>query len=109
MTTLAVLRPTPGSASSSSRVEGTSPPYFSTSARAAPTILLAFMRKKPVDLIKFSTSGSAAFANACGVGYAANRNGVVKLTRTSVVCAESMTAIKRVKGESYSSAVTACG
>lgn len=35
--TLAVLRPTPGSLISSSIVDGTSPPYRSTSIRAAPT------------------------------------------------------------------------
>src|SRR5881409_1403847 len=50
--TFAVLRPTPGSAVSSSIVCGTSPPCRSTSACAIPMIDLVLLRKKPVDKTK---------------------------------------------------------
>ena len=48
---LAVLRPTPGSLSSSSMVSGTRPPYCSTSMREAATMSRALARKKPVEWI----------------------------------------------------------
>ena len=41
-TTFAVLRPTPGSASSASRSRGTTPPCFSTSAAACRDHVLRF-------------------------------------------------------------------
>ena len=72
-------------------------------------MFFAFILKKPHDLMIRSTSSCFAAASACGVGYAANRNGVVRLTRASVHCALRMTAISNVNGDSYSSAVTAAG
>ena len=91
ITTDAVLRLTPASDCSASRSLGTSPPNLSTKSFAALTIFLAFMRKKPVDLIICSTSATFALASACGVGYFLKSAGVVRLTRASVVCAERIT------------------
>ena len=47
-TTLAVLRPTPGSASSAAASRGTSPPCRSMSCRASPTMFFALLRKSPM-------------------------------------------------------------
>ena len=67
-TRLAVLRPTPGSLSSSSMVAGTRPPYCSTSIRAAATISRALARKKPVEWMYASTSDTSAPARSSKVG-----------------------------------------
>ena len=67
-TTFAVLRPTPGSFTSSSIVRGTSPPCFSTSARARPTRLFVFWRKNPSVATSGSTSIGSAFASAFASG-----------------------------------------
>ncbi|ODT90147.1 MAG: hypothetical protein ABS82_16995 [Rhodanobacter sp. SCN 67-45] len=50
-TTLAVLRPTPGSASSASRVRGTSPPYCSISSRHSAITFLALALNRPIVLM----------------------------------------------------------
>ena len=63
-TTLAVLRPTPGSATSSSSVHGTSPPCRSTSARAIPLSDRALARKNPVEWIRRSSVGSSTAAQS---------------------------------------------
>ena len=81
---LAVLRPTPGSLSSSSMVSGTLPPYSSTSMRAAATMSRALARKKPVERIYSSTSVTSASARDSRVGKRAKRAGVTMLTRSSV-------------------------
>ena len=47
-TTLAVLRPTPGSATICSMSRGTSPSYLSTSSRLQALMFFALLRKKPV-------------------------------------------------------------
>src|SRR5947208_4684102 len=58
--TLAVLRPTPGRATSASIVSGTLPPCRSTSAWAMPMIDFVLLRKNPVLWIsRSSTLGSA--------------------------------------------------
>ena len=60
-TTFAVLRPTPGSVTSSSSVLGTSPPNRSHSAGPGPSgLVLAW--KNPVDLRIFSSSSRSAAA-----------------------------------------------
>src|SRR2546430_16227055 len=61
-TTLAVLRPTPGSVTRSSIRPGTSPPKRSTSALLVAMMVLAFTRKNPVGLIIASTWRGAARA-----------------------------------------------
>ncbi len=76
----------------SSRSRGTCPPKRSTTSRAHAMMFLAFMRKKPVDLMIFSTSACRARASFSGVGYLAKSAGVVIFTRASVVCAERITA-----------------
>ena len=54
-TTLAVLRPTPGSVTRSSRRPGTSPPKRSQSAWAMPRMLAVFARKNPVGRMSSSS------------------------------------------------------
>ena len=97
-TTLAVLRPTPGSAVSSSIVRGTSPPCFSMIAFDAAITAFALLRKKPVWRTSRSISGCVALANACGFGYLRNSDFVTMFTRTSVDCADSIVAISSSNG-----------
>ena len=81
---LAVLRPTPGSAVSSSIVEGTLPPCFSSSTCAQATMSRALARKKPQEWTYVSTSSTSAPAKASSVGKRAKSAGVMRLTRSSV-------------------------
>ena len=67
-TTLAVLRPTPGSATSASIVRGTSPPCVSTTSVAMPRSERDFARKNPVDWICGSSSPVVARASARASG-----------------------------------------
>jgi hypothetical protein len=60
--TLAVLRPMPGSLTSSSSVWGSTPSCFSTTAAPSPISELALFRKKPVLWIIVSSSARSAFA-----------------------------------------------
>ena len=69
-TTFAVLRPTPGSFTSSSIVRGTSPPCRSTSARASPTRLFDFCRKNPSVATYGSTSTGLRLRERLRVGVA---------------------------------------
>jgi hypothetical protein len=62
------LRPTPGSSTIASIERGTSPPWSALSARAQPSRLLVFARKKPVGRMISSTSSGRAAASACAVG-----------------------------------------
>src|SRR5262250_1158189 len=80
-TTFAVLRPTPGSASSASRVRGTSPPcscaiFFDRAMR-----FFALVRKRPMVLIKPCRRSSPSTAIFSGVSAAANNAGVGRLRR----------------------------
>src|SRR4249920_3293279 len=97
-TTLAVLRPTPGSASSASRVRGTSPACSSTSFFDKATTFFALVRKRPMVFTSSRTRSSPNAAIFCGVSAAANSAGVALLTPASVACAESTTATSRVNG-----------
>ena len=81
---LAVLRPTPGSLSSSSMVPGTLPPYSSSSIWEAATMSRALARKKPVERMYSSTSATSASARDSRVGKRAKRAGVIWFTRSSV-------------------------
>jgi hypothetical protein len=60
--TLAVLRPIPGSFTSSSSVRGSTPSCFSTTAAPSPISELALFRKKPVEWIISSSSARSAWA-----------------------------------------------
>ena len=97
-TTLAVLRPTPGSVSSSSRFRGTSPPKCSTKApREADDVLgLGAIEADRLDQSRTLSSPSASIFS--GVSAMAKSAGVALLTPASVACAESTTATSRVKG-----------
>ncbi len=67
-TTLAVLRPTPGSVTRSSRRPGTSPSKRSRSAVERPSSDFALARKKPVGRISSSSRSGSAAAMSSGVG-----------------------------------------
>ena len=97
-TTFAVLRPTPGSASSASRVRGTSPPCSATSFCDSATTFFALVRKRPMVLIRSCTRASPSAAILAGVSAAANSAGVALLTPASVACADSTTATSSVNG-----------
>ena len=90
--TFAHFLPIPGRVVNSSIVCGTSPWNCSTTPCAKPTICFALLRYNPRDAIYFSTSFVGALANSYGDGYALNNAGVTRLTDTSVVCAERITA-----------------
>ena len=87
----AVLRPTPGSAVSSSIVRGSSPPYFVSNTCAQATMSRALARKKPQEWTYCSTSATSASAKLSSVGKRSNSAGVIWLTRSSVHCAASRT------------------
>ena len=74
-TTLAVFRATPGSGRSCSMVRGTSPPKSWTIFVAAPMMLFALLRKKPVERISFSNSACARPTKSCGRGVFAKKLG----------------------------------
>src|SRR5450759_5224732 len=79
-TTLAVLRPTPGSASSASRARGTCPPCSATSRSDNSTTFLALLRNSPMVLISSRTRSSPSAAIFSGVSAKANSAGVNKAT-----------------------------
>ena len=91
-TTFAVLRPTPGSATSSFIVLGISPPWRSTTARAIPSRLRDFALKKPVERIISCSSPSSAPASATASGKRSKSAGVTELIILSVLCAERIVA-----------------
>ncbi len=97
-TTLAVLRPTPGSVSSSARVRGTVPPNSATSFFDSATTFLALVRKRPMVRISSVTSASLSAAIFSGVSARAKSAGVALLTPASVACADSTTATSSVNG-----------
>ncbi len=70
-------------------------------------MLLVLARKKPVGWMIRSTSARSAAASSAGPGYAAKSSGVVRLTRTSVVWAESTVAMSSSHGERKSSSAWA--
>ncbi len=101
ITTLAVLRPTPGSASSASRSPGTSPPCSRDEAARRGDDVLGLHPEEAARLDERSTSAWSAPASACASGYRANSAGVVRLTRASVHCALRITAISSSNGLRY--------
>ena len=85
MTTLAVLWPTPGRASNSSKVRGTWPPWqFDQQFGKVAEIALAFCGASPQERMIAWISGNRQPRHLFGVSAAANRAGVTWLTRLSV-------------------------
>ncbi len=95
-TTLAVLRPTPGSASSAARSCGTSPPCRSTSSRDRSTTLRALACQSPMVRICRATPSTPSATIAAGVDASANRPFVARFTPASVACADNTTATSSV-------------
>ena len=109
ITTLAVLCPTPGSASSSSKVAGTRPPWRSTMSCDSARMFLAFVGESPHERTTRSISFTESLAMASGVRARAKSRGVTSLTRASVHCAESTTATRSVNGSSWPSGMGGAG
>ena len=97
MTTLAVLRPTPGNVSSSSRLRGISPPNSLTSLSLKARTFFALVRKSPMVRIMSRILSSPRAAIFAGVSAAANSAAVALLTPASVACADRTTATSNVK------------
>ena len=95
-TTLAVLRPTPGSASRASRSLGTWPPCRSSSSRDSSTTFFDLACHSPMLRMCAATPSTPKATMAAGSGAAANRVRPALLTATSVVCADITTAQSRV-------------
>ncbi len=99
-TTLAVLWPTPGSASSAPSSPGTRPPCSATMRFARAERLRAFCGASPQLRIRRSRVGTGRRASASALGARAKSAGVTWFTRASVHCAESTTETSSVKGSS---------
>ena len=69
----------------------------------------AFSQKKPALRMMSSIASGLAPAADAGFGKAANRRGVIRLTRSSVHCAERMTAARHCQGVAKSSVMQASG
>ena len=91
MMRFALLRPTPGSASSSSKVVGTLQSYLSRSIRIQAEMSRALLRPSPQGLTMASMSSGSASASAATDGYFANRSCTTIFTRASVHWAASRT------------------
>src|SRR5699024_3014123 len=108
-TTLAVLRPTPGSFTSSARVRGTSPSCSVTSCWPSLSRVSVLARKNPVGRISSSSSARSAATRCCGVGYRGNSVAVTAFTRLSVDWADRTVATSNWYGLVKSSSVRASG
>ena len=92
-TTFAVLRPTPGRASSASRFCGTSPPCFSSRISERATTFFALLRNRPMRLMYSSTPATPSLTIVVAAHAAtSNSPAVARLTDLSVAWAESTTA-----------------
>ena len=108
--TLAVLRPIPGSATSSSSVCGSTPSCFSTTAAAQPDQRVGLVPEEAgaVDHPPPARRGRPARSRARW-GSAANSAGVTELTSLSVLCADRMVATASSSGVVKSSSQCASG
>lgn len=104
-TTFAVLRATPGRASSSSIVSGTSPLYFSAMILQAAIIFFALLLWKLTLLMYVSSSFISASANSWADLYFWNNWGVIRFTNLSVAWAERIVAIRSWRGLEWFKAV----
>ena len=91
MIRLALLRPTPGSASRASKSSGTLPSYSSRRIRIQALMSRALLRPRPQGLTMASISSGVASARACTLGYLANSSSVTTFTLASVHWAASRT------------------
>ena len=91
MMRLALLRPTPGRASSSSKVVGTWQSYLSRSTRIQAEMSRALEWPRPQGLTMASMSSGSAAARAATPGYLAKSSSTTTLTRASVHWAASRT------------------
>ena len=96
--TLAVLRPTPGSASSAARVLGVCPPCCSIKRLHVAMMLRALLLNSPMVLMYALRPASPRASIASGVGATRNSSAVALLTLASVACAERITAISNWNG-----------
>ncbi len=101
MTTEAVLCPTPGSASSSGKVEGTCPPCRSSNRRESSASDRLFPGASPHCRISSRMALSPSAAIFAGSGATRKSAGVTSLTFLSVHCALSTTATSRVKASEW--------
>jgi hypothetical protein len=85
ISTDAVLWPTPGNASSASKLAGTSPPWRSTSNCAIACRFFAFVGARPISRMYSRITSTGRAAIAAGVGAASKSAGVTSLTFLSVV------------------------
>ena len=107
--TLAVFLPTPGSASSSSRVCGTSPPYVSRRIAQVSNMFFALALNRPIVRMYSIRPASPRERIWSGVRARLNRTAVAALTETSVACAESTTDTSSSNGVWYLSSVVGFG
>ena len=91
-TTLAVLRPTPGSFSSASRSAGTSPPCSSSRICDSAITFFALVRNSPMVRMCASKPATPSATICAGVPATSNSRAVARLTDLSVACADSTTA-----------------
>ena len=108
-TTLAVLRPTPGSASSASRERGTCPPCRSIRIAQVANRFFALLRNSPMVRMCSVSAGRPNARIFSGELATANKRRVALLTPTSVACADSSTAASNSNTLVYSSSVWGCG
>ena len=93
ITTLAVLRPTPGRLVSTSRSAGTSPPKSRTRISDRAITFFALELNRPMVLMCCFSPSSPSATICAGVVTVLNSSRVALLTPTSVDWAESTTAI----------------
>ena len=98
ITTLAVLRPTPGSVINSASCSGTLPWYSVNNWWQVSMIFLAFVLASPQVFILSSRPASPNDKISSGVLWFLNKSPVTIFTLTSVHCAERMVAISNSKG-----------
>ena len=98
-TTLAVLRPTPGSVSRRSRSAGTLPPIFGDQLPRQRDDVLRLGAEEADGADEFGRPSASPSATIfSGVSASAKSAGVALLTPASVACAESTTATSSVNG-----------
>ncbi|CDG97885.1 hypothetical protein XBP1_2830044 [Xenorhabdus bovienii str. puntauvense] len=108
-TTLAVLRPTPGSASRAARSSGTSPWCFSNKMRQVLITFSALVLYNPMVFIYSFRLSTPRLRIVCGVLATGYNFVVALLTLTSVACADSNTDISNSKEELKANSVVGCG
>jgi hypothetical protein len=106
---LAVLRPTPGSASSAARSFGTSLSYSAIKASDSAMTFFALVLNRPIVLMCCFRPSSPKATICSGVFTSAKSARVALLTPASVAWADSTTATSSWKTLPDSSSVSGCG